>query len=145
VTLDLAAANMPPRHLPRSLGAIGAGTLAVIVLSLGIDQLLHVAHVYPPWGYAMPEPGLNLLALSYRCAFNVVGAYLTARLAPRNPGRHLVIFASIGFALGTVGAIATIPMHLGPSWYPIGLALSAWPCTWLGWVAYRAATPPTTA
>ncbi|HUO79188.1 MAG TPA: hypothetical protein VMU00_03520 [Steroidobacteraceae bacterium] len=127
----------PPRNLPRSVAAILAGTLVVIVLSVGTDELLHLAHVYPGWGYPMPEPALNLLALSYRLAFNAAGAYVTARLAPRNPVRHLWVFAAIGFGLGTLGAVATLPMHLGPAWYPIALALSAWPCTWLGWRLVR--------
>ena len=38
----------------------------------------------------------------------------------------------IGFVLGTTGAIATIPMHLGPAWYPIAIAATALPCAWLG-------------
>jgi hypothetical protein len=112
--------------------------VAVILLSLGTDQVLHMLDVYPPWGQALREPGLNLLALSYRCVYNAIGAYITAKFAPRNPRRHLWTFAFIGFALGIVGAIATIPMNLGPAWYPILLAVSAFPCTWIGWVVFRA-------
>ena len=113
-----------------------AGMATVVALSLLTDQLLHVLAVYPPWGQPMRAPALNLLALGYRCIYNVVGSYLTAQLAPRNPRRHLWVFALIGFALGAVGAIATIPMDLGPAWYPILLALSAFPCTWAGWALY---------
>jgi len=140
MTVQLAAPGLPPRNLWRSTGALIAGMLAVIVLSLGTDQVLHVIHVYPPWGEAMYAPGLNLLALSYRCVYNVIGATITARLAPRNPRRHLWVFAWIGFALGTVGAIAAMPLNLGPTWYPTLLAISAFPCTWFGWVLYRAST-----
>src|SRR5882672_10463401 len=110
--VQVANTNAPPRNLLRSTGAVLAGMVAVIALSLGTDQLLHVLDVYPPWGQAMYEPGLNILALSYRCVYNVVGACITARLAPRNPLRHLWVFALIGVALGTAGAIATIPMNL---------------------------------
>ena len=46
------------------------------------------------------------------------------------------ILTGIGFVLATVGAIATIPMNLGPAWYPIALALTAWPCGWLGGSLY---------
>jgi hypothetical protein len=138
MTLKVADTITPPRNLWRSTGAVLAGVLAVIVLSLVTDELFHMAQVYPPWDQAMHDPRLNLLALSYRCVYNVVGAYITARLAPRNPPRHLWVFALIGFALGTAGAIATIPMNIGPAWYPILLAVSAFPCTWLGWVIYRA-------
>ena len=138
MSIPVADTSTPPRNLWRSTGAVLIGVLAVIVLSLGTDQVFHVLHVYPPWDQAMHEPGLNLLALSYRCAYNVIGAYITASVAPRNPARHLWVFALIGFALGTAGAIATIPMDIGPAWYPVLLAISAFPCTWLGWLAYRA-------
>jgi hypothetical protein len=46
--------------------------------------------------------------------------------------RHVWILAIIGLVMGTAGAIATIPMNLGPAWYPIALAVTAVPCTWLG-------------
>ena len=42
--------------------------------------------------------------------------------------RHVWIGAAIGFVLSTAGAIAAINMDLGPSWYPILLALSTFPC-----------------
>jgi len=35
------------------------------------------------------------------------------------------------------GAIAAIPLKLGPIWYPIALALTALPCAWLGGILYR--------
>lgn len=137
MTDELASSHSPPRRLWRSIVAVFAGMAAVIVLSLGTDEMLQVAGVFPPPGNAMPEPGLNLLALLYRCVYSILGAYITATLAPRNPLRHVGIFALIGFTLGTAGAIVTIPMNLGPAWYPILLALSAPPCAWLGWWLYR--------
>jgi hypothetical protein len=36
----------------------------------------------------MYDTGLVLLALSYRCVYGVVGSYIAARFAPRNPMRH---------------------------------------------------------
>lgn len=136
-------ADNPPRHIGRSILAILAGFLTVVVLSLGIDQILHVLHVYPPWGVAMHEPGLNALALAYRCVITVLGGYVTARLAPRNPMRHVVILGVIGLAIAILGAVATIPMNLGPAWYPIALAVTAFPLTWLGGVLYTRATAGT--
>jgi hypothetical protein len=123
---------MEKRNLLRSTVAIIVGFLAVVVLSLGADQVLHVLKVYPPWGEPMPQPGLNLLALSYRIVFTIFGSYLAARLAPRNPMRHAMILGFIGLFFGTAGAIATIPMHLGPAWYPIAIAATALPCAWIG-------------
>ena len=85
----------------------------------------------------MYDPALNLLALSYRIVYTVLGGYLTARLAPYSPMRHVWVYGTIGFALGLAGALATIPMNLGPAWYPIAMAVTALPCAWLGGVLYR--------
>ena len=133
-----AAAGTEPRRLGRSIAAVLAGFLVVVVLSLGTDQLLHMLKVYPPWGRPMHEPGLNALALSYRLVYTVLGYYGTALLAPHAPMRHVWILGAIGFMMGTLGAITTIPMHLGPAWYPIAIAATALPCAWVAGVLYRA-------
>ena len=125
-----------PRNLVRSTGAVLLGFVSVVVLSLGTDQVLHVLHVYPPWGQPMFDPGLNLLALSYRIVYTVAGSYITARFAPRSPMRHAWALGIMGFVVATAGAVATIPMHLGPAWYPVALAITALPCAWLGGVLH---------
>jgi len=130
-----------PRHLGKSIGAVLAGFLAVVVLSLGTDQLLHVLHVYPPWGVPMRSHGLCLLALSYRMAWTIVGGWITARLAPRNPMRHVWVLAIIGLVLGTVAAIGTLPLDLGPAWYPIAVAITGPICTWYGGVLHGRKPP----
>ncbi len=122
----------PPRRLLRSVAAVLAGFVSIVVLSLGTDQLLHTLEVYPPWGQPMRHPGLLLLALAYRIVYAVAGCYLAARLAPRHPMRHALVLGVIGLLLSTAGAVATIPMDLGPAWYPIALVLTALPCAWLG-------------
>jgi len=137
MTIPMTTTNPHPRRLWRSAGAVLLGFFAVVVLSLGTDQVLHVLEVYPPWGQPMHDPGLNLLALAYRCVYGVVGSYLTARVAPHSPMRHAWALGIIGSVVGVAGAIATIPMHLGPAWYPIALALAALPCAWLGGVLHR--------
>ena len=126
-----------PRNLWRSAGAIFLGFVVVVVLSLATDQLLHVLKVYPPWGEPMHEPGLNLLALSYRIVYAILGSYLAARFAPRNPMRHALILGAIGFVVSVIGAVTAIPMNLGPAWYPIALALTALPCAWIGGLLFR--------
>ena len=130
-----------PRTRLRSAWAVLAGILTVIVLSTVTDQILHVLKVYPPWGASMFQPGLNLLALSYRIVFTILGAYLTARLAPRAPMRHVWIYGAIGVVLGTLGAAATIPKHWGPNWYPILIVVTALPCAWAGGMWFRAVHP----
>jgi hypothetical protein len=47
--------------------------------------------------------------------------------------RHVTVLAVIGLVLGTIGAIVAVTRgDLGPSWYPIAIAVTAYPCTWLG-------------
>ena len=128
--------NPTPRRLGRSIASIFLGFLAVVVLSLGTDQVLHVLNVYPPWGQPMHEPGLNILALAYRCIYTVIGGYITAQLAPHAVMRHVLILASIGFVLGTLGVVGTWNMNLGPRWYPIAIAVTGAPLTWLGGMLY---------
>lgn len=122
----------PPRSLGRSIRAVVIGFIAVAVLSLGTDQLLHVLGVYPPWGVPMYDPMLNLLALAYRCLYTVVGGYLTARFAPTRPMRHVWITAGIGTLFGTMGVVAGMTHDLGPIWYPILIVVTAVPCLWFG-------------
>lgn len=126
------------RQLGRSAGAVATGFAVVVVLSLVTDQVFHVLDVYPPWGEPMREPGLNLLALAYRSVYTVGGMYLTARLAPHSPMQHALIGGVIGTIIAAVGAVTTIPMQLGPAWYPILLAVTALPLAWLGgWIFVR--------
>ena len=129
--------NTDPSRPVRSTAAVFLGFLVVVVLSLGTDQVFHMLQVYPPWDQPMPDPELCLLALSYRIVYTVIGGYVTARFAPHAPMRHVWVLAVIGLVMGTVGAVTTIPMHLGPAWYPIAIALTAVPCTWLGGFLYR--------
>ena len=126
----------------RSVVAVFLGFITVVVLSLGTDQILHVLKVYPPWGQPMHEPGLNLLALAYRTVYAILGSYIAAKLAPRNPMRHAMALGIIGLILSTAGAITTITKYdLGPAWYPIALVLTALPCAWIGGALYRRRTP----
>ena len=119
--------------MARSVLAVFSGFVAVVVLSLATDQVLHVLDVYPPWGEPMYDTGLNALALTYRIIYTLLGGFVTARLAPRAPMRHVMVLALIGLAAGTAGAIVAITQaDLGPSWYPIALAVTAYPVTWLG-------------
>src|SRR5262245_56349570 len=104
--------STPPARPWQSVGAILLGFFAVVVLSLGTDQIFHMLDVYPPWGVPMQAPGLNLLALSYRTVYAILGSYLAARFAPRNPMRHAVILGFIGLVPATGGAIAAISADL---------------------------------
>jgi len=138
MTTQTTKSSPHPRRLLRSTAAILLGFLAVFVLSLGTDQVLHELDVYPPWGQPMFDTGQNLLALSYRILYTVIGGYIAARLAPHRPMRHALILGVIGLLPSTAGAVAAITMaDLGPVWYPVAIVLTALPCTWLGGVLHR--------
>jgi len=47
--------------------------------------------------------------------------------------RHVAIVGTIGTVMATAGAVVAIRMaDLGPNWYPIALAVTGFPCVWLG-------------
>jgi hypothetical protein len=66
--------------------------------------------------------------------FEVVGAALTARLAPRRPMKHALVLGSIGAVAALAGMLATLGRgpEFGPLWYPLLLVLTSLPCCWLG-------------
>ena len=116
----------------KGIGAILAGIIFIVVSHTGTDFVLEKLGIFPP-----PEQGFHVTwmvvtATLYRSIFTVVGGYITAALAPDPPMRYVLILGLIGLAVSTLAAIATIPMKLGPSWYPIALAALALPCVWLG-------------
>jgi surface polysaccharide O-acyltransferase-like enzyme len=125
--------NRPSRRLLRSIVVIFAGLLAVFVLSLGTDAVMHAAGVFPAWGQPMPD-SLFLLATVYRIVYSIIGSYIAARLAPHRPMQHAMILGLLGVLLSAVGAVTTWNRgpEFGPHWYPIALIVTALPCAWLG-------------
>jgi len=120
-----------PRRIGRSIGALLAGFVAVVVLSLGTDLALHATGVFPALGQRMSD-ALFVLATAYRTLYSVVGSYVTARLAPDRPMGHALVGGLIGVALSTLGAVVTWNKDLGPHWYPLALIVTAMPTAWLG-------------
>jgi len=121
-----------PRHLGRSIGAVLAGLLTIVVTHAGTDAILHAVGIYPKAGVTMAA-GLFGLALAYRTVFSVLGAYVTARLAPRRPLKHALVLGGIGLLPSLAGVIANlVHPELGPLWYTVALFLVTLPCCWLG-------------
>jgi hypothetical protein len=115
----------------RSIGAILAGLIAVVVLSSAADFALESTAVFPPPQRFQDFTTANYaLALAYRTVFNIFGCWLAARLAADHPMRHALILGVIGFALAALGAI--VMWNLGAHWYPIALVIEALPCAWIG-------------
>jgi hypothetical protein len=121
----------------KSIGAVIAGLFFIIIASTAVDVVLHAMKVYPSVGEPMTD-ALAGLASSYRLVIGVVGAWLTARLAPAKPMKHALILGGLGVVLGLVGVVVTWNMGLGPRWYPVSLAVVALPQCWFGgWLLVR--------
>ena len=121
------------RRLGRSVGAVLAGFVTILVTHTGTDAVLHASGVFPAPGQVMSD-ALFALAFGYRFVFSVLGAYVTARLAPTRPMKHALVLGGIGSVLSLAGLIATYGRgpEFGPLWYPLLLLLVTLPCCWLG-------------
>jgi hypothetical protein len=118
-----------PRRALRSVGAVLAGLLAIVVLSTAADAVLHATGVYPPFPQRMADGGF-VLATAYRIVFGVAGCWLTARLAPDHPMRHALVLGGIGTVLSIAGAAAM--GQYGPAWYSLAIIAISFPCAWAG-------------
>lgn len=123
-----------PEPGPRgSVAAVVAGLVVTALLSVGTDAAMHGIGVFPPSGVRMSD-GLFVLAAVYRVVFTVLGGYVTASLAPRQPMTHVTILGAIGAVAAAAGAVSTwnAGPEFGPHWYPILLVVTALPCVWVG-------------
>jgi hypothetical protein len=125
--------TQPPRRTLRSVGAVLAGLVAIVVLSNGTDAVLHATGVFPPFGQPMSDT-LFVLAMGYRIVYGVATSYLVARLAPDRPMRHALAFGVVGVVFSVVGAAATWGRgpEFGPKWYALAVVAMAIPCAWAG-------------
>ncbi len=115
----------------KSIGAVIVGFAVVALLSVVTDAILEALHIFPP----QTNPGayatwMLVVALIYRSIYAVVGGYVTARLAPQNPLRHVVVLMVLGGIGGVAGAIAG--WSLGNHWYPVLLAITGPLFVWIG-------------
>ena len=117
----------------KSIGAVLAGLILIVITHTGTDALLEGAGVLPK-GHFFVGTGLILIVIGYRAVFSLIGCYLTAKLAPRHPMKHALILGFIGLVLSSVGAI--VAADLGPAWYAWTLAVMALPIAWLGGKLY---------
>ena len=126
----------------KSIVAVVAGVVAIVVVTTLVDIVLHVTGVFPPMDQPLSDR-LALLATSYRIVISVGGAWLTARLAPGKPMTHAIVLGIVGTILGLVGVVATWNSGLGPRWYSVALAVLALPQCWAGGKIYEmTAAPP---
>ena len=117
----------------KSIGAVLAGALTGIVLSVVTDLVLHAIGVFPSWGQPISD-GPLVLATAYRAIYGIAGTYVTARLAPRKPMQHAMVLGAIGLVAAIVGAAVTWNKgpEFGAHWYPVALIVLALPQSWAG-------------
>jgi hypothetical protein len=138
-----------PRRLLRSIGAVLAGLLAIVLLSIATDIVMFATRVFPERGQPMTD-ALWLIPTGYRFAFSVLGCWLTAWLAPKWPMRHALALGGIGLLLGVIGVIVTLnaDQTLGPTWYALAVMPMPVPSAplggWFGVVVSRKHDTPGT-
>jgi len=115
-------------QIVRSILAVVAGMITVVVLSEGTDFVLGKLHLI---SFDGPDPTVPFaIATLYRSIAAIAGGFVTAKLAPAAAMTHAIVLGAIGTALALAGVLANLSMpHL---WYPIALVVTALPCTWLG-------------
>lgn len=119
----------------KSIGAVVAGFVVVVALSMATDAVLEGLGVFPP----ITDPGAYVawmlaFALAYRSVYTVLGGYVTARLAPQNPMRLIYVSMVLGAIGGIAGAVNG--WSLGNHWYPVLLAVTGPLFVWAGGVLY---------
>jgi hypothetical protein len=119
--------------IARSAGAVLAGAVAAVILSLATDMLMYKIGLLPQPGQPASSNAL-LLATVYRTMYGIFGSYIAARLAPNRPMKHALLLGILGFIVSVMGAAATWNRQpsLGPHWYPVALVVLALPTAWAG-------------
>ncbi|HVU22212.1 MAG TPA: hypothetical protein VHE09_15890 [Rhizomicrobium sp.] len=113
----------------RHIGAILAGVVSVVALSVVTDMILQ-ATIFPELAHKNAPNTLLLIATVYRTIYGVLGGYVTAKLAPNAPMMDVIILGVIGTAGALAGALT---MHgESAAWYPWTLVVLALPQTLLG-------------
>lgn len=118
------------KEILKSIGAVIAGFLALVILSVITDSILEKTGIMKTEPFVENSVWLIVTIILYRTIFNTFGCYLTARLAPNKPMKHAIILGIIGVVLTIVGLIAA--WDIPPRWYPISLIILTLPAAWLG-------------
>ena len=120
-------ARIKPPGTGRSIWAVLAGFLIIVILSIGTGIVLPATGIFPLGRMA---DSLFALVTSYRFLYAILGSYIAARMAPRRPMAHALILGVIGVIFAVFGAFATAGS--GPGWYPLSLIVISLPAGWLG-------------
>lgn len=116
------------KNIVKSLGAVLAGFIVIVILSVVTDTVLEQTGVLPRGNLFGTGP--VLLALTYRIIYSVIGCYVAARLAPNRPMAHALALGVLGIVVSALGSIAA--QELAPAWYGWALIVVSLPCAWAG-------------
>ncbi len=121
----------------KSIGAGLAGIFVGAILATVTDMILEKTGVLPSDNLYVAA-WLIWVVLAYRTIYTILGCYVTAKLAPKNPMAHAVAVGLLGVVAAAAGAYATRNMNLGPQWYAWTLAAITIPTGFIGgWLAKR--------
>ena len=117
------------KKIIRSILAFVAAIAVTFALSYGTDAILIATGMMK--GDTLPDSvAVVMLIIAYRTAYNVLGAYILAKLAPVRPMLHAMILGALGI-VGSLSAMFAMPDYR-TAYYPIVLSLLVLPSVWIG-------------
>lgn len=117
----------------KSIWAVVAGILTIVILSILTDAFLESIGFFPPATEGLFNTNLLLIALFYRTIYAFMGGVVTARLAPANPKKLVTMLLIFGTIMGLLGVVAG--WNLSQKWYPISLVITSAVAVWFGGIS----------
>lgn len=118
------------KNILKSIGCMLAGFATGAIPSIGTDLVLEKVGFMKTQPFNDNPAWLIILVIAYRNVYNLAGSYVTAKLAPNYPMRHVMIMGVLGLLVGIAGTI--VMWDVPPHWYPITLVVLTLPVAWLG-------------
>jgi hypothetical protein len=115
----------------RSILAIVVGFILIGVLAFGMDSMVRSAMPAMFDASGRTDNVLMLLfTIAYVGVFAIMGCYIAARLAPKEPMKHALILGLLGLVFNIVGA--TMTWDTAPAWYHVVSLALVMPYAWIG-------------
>ncbi len=118
----------------KSIGSVVVGFIVILILSTGTDMTLKSMGILPD-EHLFVSTMLILAVIFYRAVYSLIGCYIAAKIAPRNPMKHALALGFVGVIVSSIGAVAAA--DLGPDWYGWTLVVIALPIAWMGGKLYE--------
>ncbi|MBS4063833.1 MAG: hypothetical protein KGZ74_04705 [Chitinophagaceae bacterium] len=118
------------RTIWKSIAAILAGFMLAAILSIGTDILLNSLGIIDMESFKDSSTVIILIVIIYRFIYNVIGCYLTSKLAPDKPMKHALIIGVIGTLFALLGSI--VMWDKAVAWYNISVIIISLPSAWIG-------------